>query len=100
MWYLIVLIPDLCAFLTFQKNEYFFNDEDFVDIFGGHHKNGLVLRVISMHFRVLQNGDTFVVVKISNIFGRMPDIPDFFLGGGEVAGKQKMLGPSLRMKKK
>ena len=26
--------------------------EDFVDIFGGHHKIGLYLGVISMHFKV------------------------------------------------
>ena len=35
-----------------QKNEYFLGYEDFVDIFGGHHKIGLYLVVISMHFRV------------------------------------------------
>ena len=35
--------------------------------------------------------------KISNV-GGMPDIPLFFLGGGG-GGKQKMLGPSLGVKK-
>ena len=36
----------------FQKKEYFRGYEDFVDILGGHHKFGLYLGVISMHFRV------------------------------------------------
>ena len=31
---------------------YFLGYEDFEDIFGGHHKIGLYLGVISMHFRV------------------------------------------------
>ena len=35
----------------FQK-KYFLGYEDFVDIFWGHHKIGLYLGVISMHFRV------------------------------------------------
>ena len=35
-----------------QKNEYSFRYEDFVHGLGGHHKIGLYLRVISMHFRV------------------------------------------------
>ena len=39
-------------FWGFQKNEYAFGYEDFVDIFGGHQKIGLYLGVISMHFRV------------------------------------------------
>ena len=44
-------------FLSFQKNEYFLGYEDFVDMFWGHHKIGLYLMVISMHFRVnVQNG--------------------------------------------
>ena len=30
--------------------------EDFVDIFWGHHKIGLYLGVISMHFRVFSEG--------------------------------------------
>ena len=37
----------------FQKNKYFLGYEDFVDIFGGHHENGLYLGVISMHLRVV-----------------------------------------------
>ena len=41
-----------------------------MDIFlGGHHKIGLYLGVISMHFRVLYRmGIFFGVAKISNIF--------------------------------
>ena len=39
-------------FLGFQKNEYFLGHEEFVAIFWGHHKIGLYLEVISMHFRV------------------------------------------------
>ena len=39
-------------FLGFSKNKYFLGYEDFVDIFGGHHKIGLYLGVISMGFRV------------------------------------------------
>ena len=39
--------------LGFQKNEYFLGYGNFVDIFfGGHHKIGLYLGVISMHFMV------------------------------------------------
>ena len=49
--------------------------------FGGHHKIGLVLEVISMHFRVF--------FKVMDIFGGgqnfkyffgVLDIPDIFLG--------------------
>ena len=29
---------------------------DFVDIFGGHHENGLVIGVISIYFRVFSYG--------------------------------------------
>ena len=37
----------------FQKTEYFWRYEDFVDFLGGYHKIGLFyLEVISMHFRV------------------------------------------------
>ena len=49
-------------------------------IFFGHHKIGLVIRVISMHlgsFLKVQNLDIFRIAKISNIFGVL-DIPDFF----------------------
>ena len=36
----------------FQKNKYFLGYKDLVDIFLGHHKIGLYLKVISMHYRV------------------------------------------------
>ena len=39
-------------FWGFQKNKYFLGYEDFADVFSGHHKIGLYLGVISMHFRV------------------------------------------------
>ena len=42
--------------MGFQKTEYFWGYEDFVDIFGSHHKIGLYLEVISMHFRVISEG--------------------------------------------
>ena len=35
-----------------EKNKYFLGHENFVDIFLSHHKIGLYLGVISMHFRV------------------------------------------------
>ena len=39
-------------FLEFQKNEYFWGMKILWIFFGGHHKIGLYLGVISMHFRV------------------------------------------------
>ena len=62
-------------FWVFQKMNIFWGYEDFVDIFGGHHKIGLYLRVISKHFRVFSLGQGtewgmfWGVAKISNIFG-------------------------------
>ena len=52
----------------------FFGYEDFVDIFWGHHKIGLYLRVISMHFRSflkvkVQNGDIFGLLKFQFFWG-------------------------------
>ena len=53
--------------------------------FGGHHKIGLYLRVISIHFRDFSLGQGtewgifFGVAKISNIFGVL-EIPDIFWG--------------------
>ena len=38
--------------LGFQKNEYFWGMKILWIFFGGHHKIGLYLRVISMHLRV------------------------------------------------
>ena len=47
----------------------FLRYEDFWIFLGRHHKNGLVLGVIFMHFMVnVQNVDIFGVAKISNIF--------------------------------
>ena len=43
-------------FWGFQKTEYFWGYEDFVEMFGGHHEIGLYLEVISMHFRVFSEG--------------------------------------------
>ena len=42
--------------------------EDFVDIFGGHHKIGLYLGVISMHFRVSKGA------KIRNRYNQVPHL--------------------------
>ena len=39
------------VFLGFQKNENKCGDDEIVDIFGGHHKTGLFLGVIYIHFR-------------------------------------------------
>ena len=47
-------------FWGFQKNKYFLEYEDFVDIFFGSSQNGASLRVISMRFRV------FFKVKVRN----------------------------------
>ena len=51
-------------FCGFQKNDHSWGYEDFVNIFGSHHKTGAVLWVVSMHFRVflkekVQNGIIF-----------------------------------------
>ena len=43
-------------FWGFQRNEYFWGYEDFMDIFGVYHIIGLYLRVISMHCRVFSFG--------------------------------------------
>ena len=40
----------------FQQTKYFWRYEDFVDIFWDHHKIGLYLEAISMHFRVFSEG--------------------------------------------
>ena len=73
-------------FWGFQRNEYFWGYEDFVDIFWGVITNWTKLRG---HFYVLyglfkvnvQKGGIFGVAKISNIFlGCLNEIPDIFLG--------------------
>ena len=57
--------------------------EDFVDIFGGYHRIGLVLGIISMYFILrpflkvnVQNGDIFWVCKNFKYFFGVLDIPD------------------------
>ena len=51
-----------------------FGYENFVDFLGGHHKIGLYLSIISMHFRVFSKGQCtgwrifLGVAKVSNIF--------------------------------
>ena len=68
--------------------KFFWGYEDFVDIFGGHHKTGLYLGVISMHFRVFslvqgtEWGIFFGVAKISNIFWGVLEILDVFWDEG------------------
>ena len=47
--------------MDLKKNKCLLRYEDFVDIFLGHHKIGLYLGVISMHFRVF-----FFKVKVQN----------------------------------
>ena len=65
---------DFNIFEGFQKNEYFLEYKDFVDMFLVHNKLGPKLGVISMHFRVFSLGQgtewgIFLgVAKISNIF--------------------------------
>ena len=76
-----------------QITEYFWGYEDFVDIFGGHHKIRLYFEVISMHIRVFSEGqDTewrifLGLLKISNNYTRCMKFLYFFFfwggGGGE-----------------
>ena len=63
-------------FWGFSEKKYFFGGMKILCIFfRGHHKTGLYLGVISMHFRVFSKGQIrewgifFGVAKISNIFG-------------------------------
>ena len=69
-------------FWGFQRNEYFWGYEDFVDIFGVYHIIGLYLRVISMHFRVfhsvkVHNGGYFWGLLKFQIFFGVLEILDF-----------------------
>ena len=66
----------------FQKNQYFWGDESFMDIFRGNHKG-----VISMHFRVVSKGQGTelgiffgLVVKFQFFGGWGLDTPDNFGG--------------------
>ena len=62
----------------FQKDEYFWGYEDFVDFFGGHHKIVLYLEVISMHFRVFSDGQGTGLGCLKFLI--------FFFGGGGGGG--------------
>ena len=70
----------------FRKNKYFWGMRTSWIFFGGHHKIGLYLGVISMHFRVLSEsqgtewGIFLGVAKISNIFFGVFELPDMFWG--------------------
>ena len=72
----------------FQKNYYnFLGYEDVVDIFWGHHKIGLYLGIISMHFRVFSQGQgtecgIFLGLLKFQIFLGVLENPDFL--GGEL----------------
>ena len=76
--------------MGFQKNEYFFGYEDFVDIFfwgGGSSQNWASLRVIAMHFRGFfkvkgTKLGYFLGLLRFQIFFWVLDIPDIF--GGEL----------------
>ena len=71
----------------FQKNESSLGFEDFVDIFGGHHKIRLYLGFIYMHFRVFSYAQCtewrkFFGCLISNSFLECLKFLIFFFGGG------------------
>ena len=72
-------------FLGFQKNEYFWGYEDFVDIFLGSSQNWTIFRghfyaFYGLFFRSRHRmGILFWVTKISNILGVL-EIPDIFVG--------------------
>ena len=71
----------------FQKIKYFWGIKILWIFFWGHHKIGLYLGVISMHFLVFSevhctNGDIFWVAKISNMFQGCLKFLIFFLGAG------------------
>ena len=60
------------------KKKLFLEYENFVDIFLGHHKIGLYLVVISMHFRVFSQGQGTETEK----FIGLPTFQVIFFGGG------------------
>ena len=86
---------NLNIFGGFQKNDLFGGYGDFVDIFWDHHKIGLYLGVISMHFRVFYLGQgrewgiIFWVAKFSNNLFGVLEIPDIFWGGPEPTYEEK-----------
>ena len=51
-FFLGFIILNFNIFWGFQKNKYFLEYEDFVDIFRGSSQNWTIYRVISMQFRV------------------------------------------------
>ena len=76
----------ISIFLGFVINEYFFGIRFCGYFLGGHHKIGVYLGVISVHFRVfftvkVQNGEYYLgVAKISDIFLVCLKFLIFFLG--------------------
>ena len=80
-------------FWGLQKNKKKLGYEDFVDIFGGHHKIGLYLGVISIHFSFflkgkVQNGGYFWRFLKFQTFFWVLEIPDIFLGRTVDAGPE------------
>ena len=69
-----------------SENKYFLGYEDFVDILEGHHKIGLYIGVISMHFRVFSKSHGtewgFLGLLKFEIFFGVLEIPDSFGGEG------------------
>ena len=80
--FFLVQIFELQYFLGVSENEYFFGYLDFLDIFWGHQKIGLVLGVISMHFLKVkvQNGGNFLGLQNVQKMFVVLDIPDIFWG--------------------
>ena len=77
-------------FWGFQRNEYFWGYDDFVDILGVYHIIKLYLRVISMHFRVFSfghgtYGEYFLGLLKFQIFLGVLEILDIFWVNGWLA---------------
>ena len=67
--------------MVFRKMNIFGGMKKLLIFFGGHHKAGLFLGVISIHFRAFLNyrmGFFMGLPKFQICFGGMPDIPDIF----------------------
>ena len=73
-------------FLGFQKNDYCFGYEDFVDIFLGSSQNWTIIKgsflcILGSHLKVkVQNGSICLVAKISNSFLGCLNFLIFFWG--------------------
>ena len=83
----------------FQKNEYFWGYEDFVDIFWESLQNWTIFRGHFYAFKGLQGtewGIFFGVAKISNFLGVL-DIPDIFLGWTVDAGLEPTYEEKMRV---